>query len=374
MTQAARLLILSFSSIATDPRVLKQVRYLTDRYEVTTCGYGPAPEGVADHVELPAGRTNKLDGRLITLRAYRAALWRQNGMRTARSLLSGREFDAVLANDIEAVPVALGLKPRGGVHADMHEFFPRWREDDPLWRKRIGPYYRYLCRRYLPRAAAVTTVSGGIARAYTELTGADVGVVTNATPFHDLSPTPVATPIRVVHSGASIRRRHLDRMIEAAGKAADAVTLDLYLVKHDPACFDELQALAATTSNVRVLDPVPYESLIDTLNGYDVGLYVLPATGFNHEHALPNKIFDYVQARLGIVVGPSPEMAQVVREHELGDVTDTFEVDDVAATLRALEAERVERWKSAAHTAATELAAERALEGWGRPIAHMVGA
>ena len=49
---APRLLILSFSSIAGDARVLKQVRLFAERYEVTTCGFGPTPEGVAEHLEL----------------------------------------------------------------------------------------------------------------------------------------------------------------------------------------------------------------------------------------------------------------------------------------------------------------------------------
>ena len=39
-----KLLIISFSPIARDARVLKQVRLFTPKYEVTTCGFGPAPE------------------------------------------------------------------------------------------------------------------------------------------------------------------------------------------------------------------------------------------------------------------------------------------------------------------------------------------
>ena len=40
-----KLLILSFSPIASDARVLKQVDLFAEDYEVTTCGYGPAPAG-----------------------------------------------------------------------------------------------------------------------------------------------------------------------------------------------------------------------------------------------------------------------------------------------------------------------------------------
>lgn len=372
MAQTTRMLILSFSKIATDPRVIKQVRYFAERYDVTTCGFGPAPEGVADHVEIPLTHTNKLDGRLITSRVYVAALWAQRGMRWARKALKGREFDVALANDIEAVPVALSTRPRHGVHGDMHEYFPRWREDNELWKKRISPYYDYLCRRYLPRCPSVTTVSSGIAVAYEALTGTTVGVVTNATPYHELKPGPVAEPVRVVHSGGALPRRNMGRMIEAAGRLPEHLTFDLYLMKSDPAHFEDLQAQAARTENVRVLDPVPYAELMTTLNRYDVGIYVLPPNGFNHEHALPNKIYDYVQARLAILVGPSPEMAAVTRENGLGTVADGFDVEDIEAALAALEPGEVARWKAASDAVAKELAAEAEVEKWGTAVEELL--
>ncbi|MGO1562834.1 MAG: hypothetical protein ACTHW7_13535 [Actinomycetaceae bacterium] len=372
MSKQPRMLIVSFSTIAKDPRVIKQVRYFSERYAVTTCGFGPRPEGVVDHIEIPLTHTNKLDGRIITSKIYLAALWAQRGMRWVRKALKGRHFEVALANDIEAVPVALSARPTHGVHADMHEYFPRWREDNELWRRRISPYYEYLCKRYLPRAGSVTTVCDGIAREYEKLGNMTVDVVTNATPYHDLSPTPVDRPLKVVHSGGALARRHMELMIEAAGRLPDKLTFDLYLVKSDPKHFDELVALAGTTTNVRVLGPVPYEDLISTLNGYDLGIYVLPPNGFNHLHALPNKIFDYVQARLGIMVGPSPEMAAVVRDHELGVVSDGFEVDDIEATLAAVTAEDVERWKQASHAVARELSAESEIEGWARAIDRLL--
>ncbi|MGC5616677.1 glycosyltransferase family 1 protein [Georgenia sp. Z1491] len=372
MTQPTRMLIISFSKIATDPRVLKQVSYFADRYEVTTCGFGPAPEGVAEHIELPLTHTNKLDGRLITSRIYRLALWAQRGMRKARELLKGREFDIALANDFEAVPVALGTRPRFGVHADMHEYFPRWREEQDAWRRRIGPYYLSLCKRYLPRCRSLSTVSGGLAREYQRITGMDVEVVTNATPYYDLEPGTVGERIRLVHSGVSLRRRHLELTIEAAGRASDVVELDMYLMKSDPTHLAELEELAAATSNVRILDPVPYAELVETLNRYDAGIFVVPPVTFNLEWTLPNKFFDFVQARLGIVTGPSPEMAELTRTHGLGVVTGGFAVDDIEATLAGLDRDEVARFKAASHAVAQDLAAEAEVEKWGAAIEKLL--
>ncbi|OLT16420.1 hypothetical protein BJF80_07315 [Serinicoccus sp. CUA-874] len=366
------MLVLSFSPIARDARVLKQVRHLSREFDVVTCGYGPAPEGVLGHVEVPADRQNTLDGRLITVHSYRAAYAAQAGVRWALRHLPRGAADVVLANDLDAVPLALWLAPRAGVHADLHEFFPLLHEEDEAWLRRISPYQEWLCRTYLPRCASVTTVSGRIAQEYADRFGVDVGVVTNATPYADLAPTPVGSPVRLVHSGACLRNRHLAVMTEAVVAAAAQgapVTLDLYLTPNDPGHLDELRAAAQASGGVvRVHDPVPYADLLAVLNRHDVGIHVLPPLSFNNRHALPNKIFDYVQARLGMVVGPSPDMAHMVTAHGVGVVADGFDVASVTDAISQVEAGRVARWKNAATRAARELSDERQSPAWVRAV------
>lgn len=50
---------------------------------------------------------------------------------------------------------------------------------------------------------------------------------------------------------------------------------------------------------------------------FRIGVHILPPVSFNHRYAMPDKLFDCLQARFGVLIGPSPEMAGVVREHEL---------------------------------------------------------
>ena len=54
-----------------------------------------------------------------------------------------------------------------------------------------------------------------------------VGVVTNATPYWQLNPTPVAEPIRLVHSGTSHRERNIEAIVDGVIEAGNC-TLDLY--------------------------------------------------------------------------------------------------------------------------------------------------
>jgi hypothetical protein len=152
----------------------------------------------------------------------------------------------------------------------------------------------------------------------------------------------------------------IDAVALAESRTPGGMTLDLVLAPGDPSYIVELDARAAAAGGaVRVLPPVPFDEIVPVLTGYDVGIFVCPPTTFNLLHALPNKLFEFVQARLGIVVGPSPEMARIVREHGLGVVADGFTVEDTARALSELRPERVASFKAASDATPSARSASR---------------
>jgi hypothetical protein len=357
------LLILSFSDIRGDARVLKQVREFTSDYDVTTCGYGEAPDGVVEHLRIPSDAPSwRFDRVALVLRRFERAYRGNRAVVEAERLLGGRVFDVILANDLDTVPLAIGLHPRGGVHADLHEYTPRQRYEDLRWRVFFAPLMAWLVRTYVRRADSVTTVGEGVAAEYERVFGVRAGVATNAAPYVESAPTPVGEPIRLVHSGAGLRNRNITLMLDAVDRVTRPVTLDLYLTENDPGLIAELRD--RQSDRVRLHAPVPYSELIRTLSEYDVGVFVLPPINFNYRWALPNKLFDFVQARLGIIVGPSPEMARVVERHSLGAVAGGFSADDLAREIEALTPERVAEWKAASDRAAVELSSETQVRVW----------
>lgn len=365
-----RLLIMSFSPLRSDARVLRQVRLFTRRYAVTTLGYGEAPEGVVEHLRLPDDVVSwHKDRRLLLTRRFEKTYRTSPVVVAAQRLLDGRcgTFDVVLADDIDTVPLALGLRPKAGVHADLHEYHPRQNEENPRWRLFVAPYYRWLVATYGTRAHSATTVGEGIAREYRTRFGLRAGVVVNAPHFVDQEPTPVGSPLRLVHSGNAQRHR-LDVILEAMDLVTAPMTLDLYLMANDEAYLAELRQRYAASDRVRLHPSVAPHELPATLNAYDVGVYVLPPVSFNHLWALPNKVFDFVQGRLALVVGPSPEMAALVRRHGLGVVTDDFSAQALASSLDGLDVETVRGGKDASHRAARELSAEEQVRGWVRAV------
>jgi hypothetical protein len=246
----------------------------------------------------------------------------------------------------------------------MHEWAAQEFSHVRTWRVLVGPLMEHLCREYLPRSAAVTTVCEPLAERYTQSYGVACEVVRNAGPWRDLHPGDLEPGrVRLVHSGAAIRGRNLEMLIQATLEVPEC-TLDLFLV---PAAdggryLAELRHLAGSSGRVTIHEPVAPDELPAVLNAFDVGAFCMPPINVNAEYALPNKFFDFVQARLAHAVGPAPEMARLVRSHGLGVVSTGFSREAFVAALLRLTPEEVMAGKQASHEHARELSDERDLE------------
>ncbi|MEU4016343.1 glycosyltransferase [Microbacterium sp. NPDC028030] len=372
---APRLLIISFSTIRADARLLKQITRLRRDYEVHTVGYGETPDGASGHIRIPDEYPIwRYDRASVLLRRYRHAYWSNPAIATAMTALRDTDWDLVLANDVDAVGLALAQRSVHGVHADLHEYAPRQKEDVWKWRLFVAPFVRWMCRTFVVRADSVTTVGQGIAEEYARRYGISATVVTNAAPYAELAPRPVSSPIRLVHSGAALRDRNIVAIMDAVEAASADVRLALYLTPNDPGFLEEVRARAAASARVDLHDPVPYAELGETLNAHDVGVHLLPPVNFNNTWALPNKFFDYVQARLGVIIGPSPEMTRVLKERGFGAVAEGFDAAALTRLIDELDAERVREWKQASDASARELSGEEQAERWADALAALMAA
>lgn len=360
------MLLLSFSNLTADARILRQIELFKDEYQITTCGYGPAPEGVSAHLRIPDELVYWKYPRLpLMLRQYRFAYFHSPVISFAYPLLKQRDFDVIWANDFDTIPLAFALNPRLGVHADLHEYFLS-ADNRPLrFRLFFQPFRVWVLRKYLPLCRSVTSVTPTIAEHYQRLAHKSVGVVVNAAPYEDYSPTPVHEPIRLVHVGATMPERGLEEIVEAVATCDANVKLDCYLVPGDIALLNQLKDMASTSKGkVRILDPVPHTDLIKTMNDYDVSLMFIQPTHFSYEYCLPNKLFQSIQARLAIVTGPSPEIATIVQQYQIGAIAAGFSTSDVREAVEGLTAQRVHEWKEATQAAARKLSSEKQSYGW----------
>lgn len=347
--------------------MLRQIAVLSEFGDVTSVGYGEQPHGVVRHLRVPDSAPSLPQTpagiALLGLRRHRAAEVAAPGLKAARRLLGAERFDLVVANDARALPLAFAIAGDAPVWADMHEWAPEEQSHQTAWRLLVAPLMTDLCRTYLPRAAAVTTVSPLIAELYDREFGASAEVVRNAREFVDLAPSPVADDaVRLVHAGVAAPERCIEVLIDATLALDERFTLDLFLVGGDDRYLRALRERANESPRVRFLDPVPTDRLVEVLNGYDLGVYVLRPTTTNHRLMLPNKFFDFVQARLGLVFGPAEELDGLIAEYGLGLTTDGYDSADLASALSALSADDVRRFKQGAAAAADALSSARETE------------
>lgn len=360
-----RILCISLSPISRDARVLRQLAVLREHGDVTTVGYGPQPAGAAEHVQVPDSALTLPQTPLgvvkLATHRLRSAELDAPAVKFALQALEGRRYDLVVANDARALALAFRLAGGAPVWGDMHEWAPGQRDQYVIWRLMVAPLMDYMCRTYLPRCAAVSTVAESLVHEYERVYGVRAELVRNARPWEDLEPTPLASDglLRLVHSGGAEPNRNLTMLIDAALELQHT-TLDLYLVSAADGgkYLRTLRERAAGSDRITIHDPVPPAELPRTLNGYDVGVFSLPPDNFNMENCLPNKLFDFLQARLAFAVSPSPEMARFVRANELGVVSADYSKESFVAALRELTPDRVMAAKQCAHERAKDLSSD----------------
>lgn len=121
--------------------------------------------------------------------------------------------------------------------------------------------------------------------------------------------------------------------------------------------FSDLSRDPRVNRQLRFLPPVAMRDIPRFLNQFDVGLCLLPDSNRNLRWALPNKFFEFAQARLALAISPTVAMARLLREHDLGGVAGDFEPESMARQLSALDAARIAQFKHRSHAAAWTLSA-----------------
>ncbi|HJU37615.1 MAG TPA: glycosyltransferase [Gaiellaceae bacterium] len=357
----ARVLVISFSDLGRDPRVDRQIGFLLPHHRIVAAGLGPPRHAVDEFVDIsppPRRLRERAVGLALSLaRRYETHFWTRSSNIAALERLRHVRPDVVLANDIDTLPIALALQVP--VVFDAHEHAPSQFAERRGWQALHATRIRWLCRRYLPRAAKITIVGQGIADAYERDFRVRATVVTNAPHYADLAPTPLHDPIRIVHHGGAQPGRGLEEMVQAAALLDERFTTDFMLVESWPGYRERLIRLAAGNPRIEFPDPQPMDMLVEATNDYDIGIFLLPPVNLQRRYALPNKLFEFIQARLAIAVGPSPEMASIVRTYGCGIVTDDFEPETLATALNGLDSAAIDAFKRASHAAARELCAEK---------------
>ncbi|MCK2036321.1 hypothetical protein KZC51_09240 [Microbacterium sp. SSW1-49] len=370
-------LVLSYSRIATDPRVRREIDWLRgDGWTVDTLGLGEHPtEAVRDHFALKeplswtVGRLGTLATHyLLAARTRFRLLVTRRVPRELRERIRNGAYDLVVFNEYEFVPWVEDRRDftasalRGKRHLDLHEY------RDPDVRRRnfggrlTGPHYRWVRRHIGSRLfTSRSVVNTPIGVLYAEEFGIPVPAeVRNAPPFvPGLEPSTVdPSNIRMLFHGLPSWARGFTEILAAMRDLPDHFSMT-FMLTDNPAVHAKLRQEIAdhpAKDRIHIVPPAPMREIAERINEYDLEIvFYRPNGSYNIQYAMPNKFFEAAQGRLALVVGETPTMAPLVREFGHGVVVPEFTWESLRDTVAALDADQVAHMKERASTVAAEL-------------------
>lgn len=387
-----KILIICHSDLSRAPRVVKQILALKTDYEITVAGYKAPNIGENRFIDLSKVegseslneitfhlKYNRIIRKLFSLllrvfyyknflrKNYYKRLYWSEKRKNEYKVLKLSNYDLIIAHHPTALPLAIklaNLYKQVPVIFNAHEYYTREFESDEKWLEQTKPYYEYILNKSLPEVSAIFSVSKNILSEYSKnfMIKGEKYVVPNDKPFQQLEPSEVTVPIKMVHHGIANKDRRLEKMIFMMDFLNDNYQLDLLLLIQDEEYGKYLMEEASKRKNVRVLPPIKYDEICPNLNKYDIGLYILENSSFNNENALPNKFFEFVQARLCLAISPNAEMKKIIDDYKLGVTSDGYDSEEMANRISKLSIEDIKNFKQNVHSNARKLSSDQTEE------------
>jgi glycosyltransferase involved in cell wall biosynthesis len=355
---------LCFSTTASDGRIQRQIRHTTDEFQLTVHGKGdwtppndsirfvPMKRQYLSNTAQKVHFCKIVAGRFMP-RFFDTAYWSWPfHNKVLQSLLDNGPYELIHANDMETLPVACraAKQMNARVLFDAHEYHPGQIKFLHGMNRLVQPaYISYLLRQYLPQTDMFVTTSTGFANLYDEHFGCRPQVILNAPEPTDVSFRQVDPKcIRLVHHGGAKESRRLEVFIEMMRHLDQRFHLTLMLMPDGRGYVDQLKQLAKEISSDRIsfCEPVATDAISATISKFDIGVHALPPICLNHVYPVPNKLLEFISAGLVCIIGPSPDMAAIVEQHQTGVVAKDHTAIALANALNSLSIDQMNEMKA----------------------------
>ena len=253
--------------------------------------------------------------------------------------------DVITANDTDTIlPVwiAATIKRIPWV-ADLHELFPEVPEVTN--RKRVKRVWTKIEDLVFPHIRHGYTVCQSIANHYKNKYNIDLGIIRNIpqkkvfTGKKDLFKKQFGNKKVILYQGAV----NVGRGIEWAMDAMQYVENAVMIVIGNGDLYPSLSEKAKNppyAGKVYFLGAMPYNELQPYTESADLGLCLLKHQGLSYYYALPNRIFDFMQARTPIIATGFPEIKKILDDSKTGITVSTEDPAILAEIIRkALDTE-----------------------------------
>ena len=334
--------VISFSEISSDARVLKQIRTLSRHFRVVTIGYGGTPESVCAHLVISTKFSffrSCFIKLCFALRLYKLFSYQYYGFGRIISFLKPYSPDVFLLNDCSSWPIVDYINPMFCI-CDAHEFSPDELSDNLRWRLIYQPYKKW-CALFASKVAYRFSVESNICSMWSTYLDRKFHLLPNSSTYEPpLSDATINMRLKrniFVHHGVAHPSRRIENMILSFSKLNNPVESRFYLTGTDSDYIEYLQDAASRVPRCSVEKPIPQHLLRLELTRFSYALISIYPSNPNYKYCLPNKLYQCIQARLPIVTGPTPSIAQIVRRFKIGVVSDDFSPESLSNAIEEIQ-------------------------------------
>lgn len=383
-------LIISFTPITDEPRVLRQALTLANQnWDIIAAGYkgrALSPDGwriikLPDEIVL-SGKISRVAVKILRRLSYipfiiigryshtlaHYAYWRNKQMRrNLQAIYYAFKNGAyasptlIIAHDYQTAPIAdiLAHHYKCPYVVDIHEYAKEQYQNRKLWRFIYKPWVDRMQAIYLSKSAINTTVCDGIA----DLLAKDYHptprpiVVRSVPSYRQINFKKTGDKISVLYHGIIYPSRGLDMAIESL----PLWDSHFHLIIRGPEDEYYLNQLKTQAQERGVLErvtfekPVLFHEIIPAANRADIGYFIQPAFSVQKRFALPNKFFEYIAAGLALCINDLPEMSKITKQYDLGKIVDDYDARSIATTINSFTPEKIDFYKKNSLLAAKDL-------------------
>ena len=254
-------------------------------------------------------------------------------------LLFFSKKDILLSNDLDSLfaNYAISVLQNKKLVYDSHELFPEIPE--LVHRPYVKKFWTSLEKLVLPKLKNTYTVCKSIADYYNERYATNFKIVRNLPTLKkvEVGKLPFSTDGKkiIIYQGALNIGRGLELMIDAM----EYLENYLLIIAGNGDIYTDLKERSKNKSvqdKVHFLGKLLPSELQKITPLADIGLSLEEDLGLNYRYALPNKIFDYIQAEIPILVSDLPEMKQIVIKYKVGEIIQLRTPQRLAAQIQKM--------------------------------------
>tara|TARA_B110001452_G_scaffold157073_1_gene130723 strand:- start:4871 stop:6046 length:1176 start_codon:yes stop_codon:yes gene_type:complete len=126
--------------------------------------------------------------------------------------------------------------------------------------------------------------------------------------------------IILIYQGALTEGRGLRLLVELMQNIDNK--FKLIILGNGPLKQNLKDLLAPSNHQVKFIDSVPNEKLLDYTRGADIGINLLEDFNLSKKLASPNKLFEYIHARIPVICSNTIENSKVIQNYKIGLLTE----------------------------------------------------